>query len=85
MAFIFKGKVQQYRQWMTRSFACALIFLEVRVIQGLTGWDKFTEAIVWGSVAAAYPIADLVLQWQESHRSRTVSGRREQARAASAS
>ncbi len=66
--FILHGKVQQHRQWMTRSFACALIFLEVRVIIGLTGWEQFTEPIVWGCVAAAVPLADLVLQWQESHR-----------------
>src|SRR6478672_10434902 len=25
--------------WMTRSFAVALVFLEVRVIMGVTGWD----------------------------------------------
>ncbi len=30
-AFILNGKVQQHRQWMTRSFAVSLIFLEVRV------------------------------------------------------
>ncbi len=32
MVFILKGKVQEHRQWMTRSFAVALVFLEVRVI-----------------------------------------------------
>ena len=30
LVFILKGKVQQHRQWMTRSFAVALVFLEVR-------------------------------------------------------
>jgi uncharacterized membrane protein len=28
LGFILKGKVQQHRQWMTRSFAIALVFLE---------------------------------------------------------
>jgi uncharacterized membrane protein len=39
LAFILKGKTQQHRQWMTRSFAVGLVFLEVRVILGVTGWD----------------------------------------------
>src|ERR1700687_1088668 len=40
LAFILKGKVQQHRQWMTRSFAVApLIFVEARVIIDTTGWD----------------------------------------------
>ena len=38
LAFILKGKVQQHRQWMTRSFGTGpLIFLEVRVIGGIAG------------------------------------------------
>jgi len=38
--FILAGKVQQHRQWMVRSFAVALVFLEVRVISGVTGWEN---------------------------------------------
>jgi uncharacterized membrane protein YozB (DUF420 family) len=34
-ACILNGKVQQHRQWMTRSYAVALVFLEVRVIAGV--------------------------------------------------
>jgi uncharacterized membrane protein YozB (DUF420 family) len=56
-AFILKGKVQQHRQWMTRSFAVALVFLEVRVIQGVTGLEKLgiaaTKTIVWVCLAFA--------------------------------
>src|SRR5215472_5241031 len=40
LVFILKGKVQEHRQWMTRSFAVALVFLEVRVIGGVTGWEN---------------------------------------------
>ena len=58
-AFILKGKVQQHRQWMTRSFAVALVFLEVRVILGVTGWENLKppvdEAVVWMCVAFAIP------------------------------
>jgi uncharacterized membrane protein len=39
-AFVLNGKIEQHRQWMTRSFAVALVFLEVRVVGGLTGWEK---------------------------------------------
>jgi uncharacterized membrane protein len=56
MAFILKGKVQQHRQWMTRSFAVALVFLEVRVIGGVGGWENLdahvNETIVWRSARA---------------------------------
>jgi hypothetical protein len=49
--FIRSGRVQQHRQWMTRSFAVALVFLEVRVILGGTGWERLgigaTETVVW--------------------------------------
>ena len=78
MIFILQGKVQQHRQWMTRSFACAIIFLEVRVIIGLFHWDRYSEAIVWFCVAAAFPLADLVLQIQESLRTRAIPARKAQ-------
>lgn len=72
MFFILRGQVQQHRQWMTRSFACALIFLEVRLILGLTGWEKNAETVVWCCVVAAFPLADLALQWQDLRRRRVV-------------
>lgn len=69
--FILQRKVQLHRQWMSRSYACAIIFLEVRVIQGVFNIDdKFTEIIVWSCVAAAFPLADLVLYLQETFRTR---------------
>jgi hypothetical protein len=59
---------------MTRSFAVALIFLEVRVISGVTGWEKLgpsaDEAIVWFCIAFSILAADIVLQWQDFRRSR---------------
>jgi uncharacterized membrane protein len=72
-SFILKGKVQQHRQWMTRSFAVALVFLEVRIIGGLTGWDNnpaAIETIVWSCLAFSLLSADVVLQVQELLRSR---------------
>ena len=69
--FILKRKIQQHRQWMTRSYAVALVFFEVRVISGLFGLDDnvgSTETIVWICLALSIPLADLVLQLQESRR-----------------
>lgn len=74
LAFILAGKVQQHRQWMTRSFAVAIVFLEVRVVSGVTGWerlgDRVSETIVWSCLAFSLLFADIVLQLQEMPRSR---------------
>ena len=74
MFFILRGKVQQHRQWMTRSFAVAIVFLEVRVIAGVTGWENLgpavSETIVWMCVAFSLLFADIVLQWQDFSRAR---------------
>jgi uncharacterized membrane protein len=76
LAFILAGRVEQHRQWMTRSFAVALVFLEVRVVGGVTGWENLgiavTETIVWGCLAFAVLSADIVLQWEELRRRRCV-------------
>lgn len=74
LAFILAGKVQQHRQWMTRSFAVAIVFLEVRVVGGVTGWENLgiaaNEAIVWSCLAFSLLFADIVLQLQDLPRSR---------------
>lgn len=89
LAFILKGKVQEHRQWMTRSFAVALVFLEVRVIGGLGGWENLdvhaNETIVWLCLAFAILSADLVLQWQQLARSRPLFPETESPLAISAS
>jgi uncharacterized membrane protein len=76
MSFIVKGKVQEHRQWMTRSFAVALVFLEGRVIGGVTGWESLdahaNETIVWACLAFSILSADVVLQWQQLWRQRSV-------------
>lgn len=67
-AFILKGRVEQHRQWMTRSFFVAIVFLEVRVISGIGGFDNdlhMTETIVWMCLAFALLAADITLQTQE--------------------
>ena len=72
--FILKGKVQQHRQWMTRSFAVAIVFLEVRVILGITGWERLgigvTETVVWTCVGVSVLVGDIAIQVQELWRKR---------------
>lgn len=79
MYFILNGKVQQHRQWMTRSFAVALVFLEVRVVIGITGWETLgqaaVETAVWSCLAFSLLFADVVLQWHDFKRSRAVQAR----------
>ena len=76
MAFwcIRSRRIEPHRQWMSRSLAMALVFLEVRVIEGLTGWETLGPAVdatvVWTCVALGYPLADTVLHIQEILRAR---------------
>jgi uncharacterized membrane protein YozB (DUF420 family) len=76
MVLILKGKVQEHRQWMTRSFAVALVFLEMRVIGGVTGWENLgpleNETMLWVCLVFSILSADLVLQWQQLGRQRSV-------------
>jgi len=54
---------------MTRSFAVAIVFLEVRVVGGVTGWENLgptvSETIVWPCVVFSLLFADIVLQWRD--------------------
>jgi uncharacterized membrane protein len=56
MAFslIRSKKIEQHRQWMTRSLAMALVFIAVRVVGGLTGWEDTPASdtvVAWVCVA----------------------------------
>jgi uncharacterized membrane protein len=77
VAFVFaiQRKIQLHRQWMTRSYAVAIVFLEVRVITGIMGWDRnlaLVEATVWACLPLALLMADLTIQWQELRRTRPI-------------
>jgi hypothetical protein len=80
MVFILKGKVQEDRQWMTRSFAVVLVFLEGRVIGGVTGWEnldiRVSETTVWLCLASSILSANLVIQLQQLGRQRSVLNQR---------
>jgi uncharacterized membrane protein len=72
--FAVRRQIPQHRQWMTRSYAVAIVFLEVRVILGVTGWERLgprvVETVVWFCVAFAVLFGDIAVQWQEMWRSR---------------
>ena len=74
LIFILQGKVEPHRRWMTRSFAVALVFLEVRVVLGVTHWESLggsvDETVVWACNVFALLAADIVLQAQDLLRSR---------------
>ncbi len=78
LAFAMKRKIPQHRQWMTRSYAVAIVFLEVRVIGGLGGWDgnfAITETIVWVCVALSLLFAGIAIQWQGLRPTRAVAAK----------
>jgi len=67
LVFAMKRNIPHHRQWMTRSYAVALVFFEVRVILGVTGWDDppnavIAEAVVWTCLASSVLIGDLANQ-----------------------
>lgn len=74
MIMILQGKTEAHRRWMTRSFAVCLVFLEVRAVEGIMGWDTLgvsvDETVVWACNVFTLLAADLVLQVQEILRAR---------------
>ena len=67
--FAFRRKIGLHRQWATRSYAVALVFIAGRFVMGITGWEKLgieiVQAIIWSCLVLAVPLADLSLNWRE--------------------
>jgi uncharacterized membrane protein len=85
--FAVKRMIPQHRQWMTRSYACALIFVEVRVFLGVTGLDvppnpAIVEIVVWTCVGLALLVGDLANQWYDLRSPRPQPARRQGAQRA---
>ena len=73
--FALKRQFAYHRQWMIRSYAVALTFLEVRVILGVFGLDDpfdwhILETVVWSCVASSVLIGDIANQLYEGHLAR---------------
>jgi uncharacterized membrane protein len=75
--FAMRGQINEHRRWMTRSYAVALVFFEVRMILGVTGLEKLgpgmVEAVVWTCLAFALLIGDLAIQIQEMPKRRALA------------
>ena len=67
--FAYRRKIALHRQWATRSYAVALVFIAGRFVLGVTGWEtlgvEIVQAIIWGCLALAVPLADISLNWRE--------------------
>jgi hypothetical protein len=77
LVFAIRRMIPQHRQWMTRSYAVALTFFQIRFILGVTGLDQppsftITEIVVWSCVALAVLVGDLANQWYELATARSV-------------
>jgi hypothetical protein len=73
--FALKRQFIYHRQWMIRSYAVALTFLEIRVILGVFGLDQpfdwhVVETVVWSCVASSLLIGDIANQLYEAHLTR---------------
>ena len=76
--FALSDKIPQHRQWMTRSYAVAIVFLEVRVISGLGGWNNsvaINETIIWVCLALSLLLADIAIHWQDLWSARSVAAK----------
>ena len=67
--FAFKRKIAAHRQWATRSYAVALVFIGARFFLGTTGAEamgvEIVQAVIWTCLVAAVPLADVSLHWRE--------------------
>lgn len=75
--FAFKRKIALHKQWATRSYAVALVFIGGRFVLGVTGWEtlgvEIVQAVIWSCLAISVPLADFALSWKDL-RSRSAAG-----------
>ncbi len=68
--YALQRNITRHRQWMVRSYAVAITFLEVRVIFGVTGLDQafdwhVLETIVWMCTSLSLLVGDIANQLYE--------------------
>jgi uncharacterized membrane protein len=78
--FAYKRKLAVHRQWATRSYAVALVFIGGRFFMGITGAEamgiEIVQAVIWTCLVAAVPLADVALQWKDIRSSVSKSTKR---------
>jgi uncharacterized membrane protein len=71
IAFLFaiRRRITLHRQWMTRSYAVALVFFEARFISGVLGLDTAPETVqmtvIWCCLAMALLLAEIANNFHE--------------------
>jgi uncharacterized membrane protein len=67
--FAYKRKIGLHRQWATRSYAIALVFIAGRFVMGITGWEtlgvEIVQAIIWSCLAMSVLLGDVAIHWKE--------------------
>ena len=67
--FAYKRKIGLHRQWATRSYAIALVFIAGRFVLGVTGWEtlgvEIAQAIIWSCLAFSVLLGDVAIHWRE--------------------
>jgi uncharacterized membrane protein len=85
MAFLMarRRNIQAHRKWMTRSYAIALVFLEVRCVDQFAWLGKLTEGLstllethfvsdLWMYIAFSLVVAELILLSEKSFKNRSL-------------
>ena len=74
--FAVKRKIALHRQWATRSYAIALVFIAGRFVLGVTGWEglgiEMVQAMIWSCLALSVPLADVAIHWKDIRSTATV-------------
>src|ERR1044072_4490044 len=71
LAFVFayRRKIALHRQWATRSYAIALVFIAGRFVMGITDWEalgvELVQAIICSCLALSSVFADISIHWRE--------------------
>lgn len=66
--FAIRRRITQHRQWMTRSYAVALVFFQGRLLGGLLGIDSnvnATMAAIWSCLALSMLFAELANSYSD--------------------
>ena len=67
--FAFRRQIGLHRQWATRSYAIAFVFIAGRFVMGVTGWEalgvEIVQAIIWSCLALSVVVADVSIHWRE--------------------
>jgi hypothetical protein len=83
--FAYKRKINLHKQWATRSYAIALVFIAGRFVMGITGWEKLgveiVQAIIWSCLALSMVFADISIHWRELKSALSTSVKKEPAKA----